>query len=276
MPFSALFCTSSNEVAVDFLAETKDLVAGYKDQVVLDHLNFRARKGEVTVILGGSGCGKTTLLKLIIGLLYPVSGDVLLFDKSIVHMDEGDLERMRQRTGILFQGGALFNSMTVLDNVALPLREHTQLPSRVIKEMVRLKLDLVGLGHALHYFPSELSGGMRKRVALARATALDPELLICDEPSAGLDPFVAADLDELLLTFKRLFNMTLIVVTHEIQSVQTIADWVVMLDEGKILAEGTVATLREHSHPMVRNFFKRSISPHELSERSILNLMEPI
>ena len=239
--------------------EIEDLVARYGERKVLDGVSLKIPRGTVTVILGGSGCGKSTLLKHIIGLLTPSEGKIRLFGEAIDRLPEEERERLLPRLGMLFQNGALISSLTISENVALPLREFTTLPEEVIAELVRMKLDLVELGEAGGLLPSELSGGMRKRAALARAIALDPELLCCDEPSAGLDPLSAAALDHLLLKLKRIFEMTLIVVTHELESIRLIADQVVMLDRGRVIAFGPLAEVERSTHPFIRNFFERRV-----------------
>ncbi len=233
------------------------LVARYGARTVLAGVDLKVAAGEVRVVLGGSGSGKSTLLKHTIGLLKPVEGVVKLLGTDLGTADEPERNAVLSRIGMLFQGGALLNSMTVADNVALPLRTNTDLPDAVVREIVRMKLELVDLGHALGLFPPELSGGMKKRAALARAMAFDPEVLFCDEPSAGLDPITAADLDRLLLRLRDRFGMAMVVVTHELASVQTIADRITMLDQGRVLVDGTLNEARHVDHPWVQSFFER-------------------
>jgi phospholipid/cholesterol/gamma-HCH transport system ATP-binding protein len=223
----------------------------------LKNISLSIPRGKTTVILGGSGCGKSTLLKHLIALLKPAKGNILIHGKDITRMDEEELNEVRKKMGVLFQGSALLNSITVADNVALPLREHTKLKESTIQIMVRMKLDLVGLSGFEHLYPSQLSGGMKKRAALARAMALDPELLFFDEPSAGLDPVTAAGLDELILKLKQVFKMTIVVVTHELASVRTIADHVVMLDFGEVIFFGNLDELKTSDHPRIRMFLER-------------------
>jgi len=237
--------------------EVRDLVARYGEREVLKGINLDIPKGEVRVILGGSGCGKSTLLKHLIGLYRPYAGTVRLLGTDLGAADEPEREKVMERIGMLFQGGALLNSLSLTDNVALPLRQRTQLPEPVILETVRMKLALVGLGHAAEFKPLQLSGGMKKRAALARAMALDPEVLFCDEPSAGLDPITSAELDQLLLGLRDRFGMALVVVTHELASIEAIADRVTMLDQGKVIAEGPLREVKQSDHPMVRAFFGR-------------------
>jgi phospholipid/cholesterol/gamma-HCH transport system ATP-binding protein len=233
------------------------LVTQYGDRVILKNITFSIPRGMTTVILGGSGCGKSTLLKHLIGLLKPTNGKILINGRDIAVMNEEELNGVRRKMGILFQGAALLNSMTILDNVALPMREHTKLKDSTIQIMVRMKLDLVGLSGFENFFPSQLSGGMKKRAGLARALALDPELLFFDEPSAGLDPVTAAGLDELIVKLKNVFKMTIVVVTHELPSVFTIADYVIMLDAGNVIFSGALDELKASEHPRIRMFLER-------------------
>ncbi len=235
----------------------EDLVTYYDDRIILDNINVRIRRGEALVVLGGSGCGKTTLIKHLIGLLQPHSGHIYIQGKDITDLEEDDLNVIRKKMGMLFQGAALFNSMTLGDNVALPLREHTHLAESTIKIMTRIKLGLVGLTGFDTFKPSQLSGGMKKRAGLARAIAMDPEILFFDEPSAGLDPIIAADIDRLILKLKRAFHMTMVIVTHEMASAFLIADRILMLDNGEVIALGTLAELRSNPHPRVQQFLKR-------------------
>jgi phospholipid/cholesterol/gamma-HCH transport system ATP-binding protein len=237
--------------------EIRDLVTYYGEREILKNISLSIPRGKTTVILGGSGCGKSTLLKHLIRLLEPTRGSILINGKEITRMDEEELNKVRQKMGVLFQGSALLNSITVADNVALPLREHTRLKESTIQIMVRMKLDLVGLSGFEHLYPSQLSGGMKKRAALARAIALDPEMLFFDEPSAGLDPVTAAGLDELILKLKNVFRMTIVVVTHELASVFTIADYVVMLDYGEVIFSGNLDELKASDHPRIRMFLER-------------------
>jgi phospholipid/cholesterol/gamma-HCH transport system ATP-binding protein len=237
--------------------EAIGLVTHYGDREIIKNVSFSIPKGMTTVILGGSGCGKSTLLKHLIGLLKPTSGRILINGNDTTALDEKELDEVRKRMGVSFQGAALLNSMTISDNVALPIREHTKLEESTIQIMVRMKLDLVGLSGFESFYPSQLSGGMKKRAGLARALALDPELLFFDEPSAGLDPVTAAGLDELILKLRNVFKMTIIVVTHELPSVFTIADYVIMLDIGNVIFSGTLDELKVSDNPRIRMFLER-------------------
>ncbi len=258
--------TNQNEPIIDI----QELVTYYGSRKVLDGINLKIYQGETMTILGRSGCGKSTLLRHIIGLSKPTSGKIFIKGQDITTLNEEEMLPIRRKIGMLFQGGALFNSMTVGDNVALPLREHTQLEDSTIKIMTRMKLDQVGLAGFEDFMPSQLSGGMRKRAALARAIAMDPDILFCDEPSAGLDPIVGVGIDNLILKLKKAFHMTIVVVTHELESVNLIADRVALLDEGKIIALGTVDELNKSDNPKVQQFFRRIPDPEKIDKESYL------
>jgi len=243
----------------------EDLTLGYGDRVVLEAVDLTIWRGEIVTILGGSGCGKSTLLKAMIGLLPPLKGSIALGGRIITGSgNEDNLALARKKIGVLFQSGALMGSLTLAENVALPIQELTTLSAELVDDLVRLKLEMVGLTGFDTLLPAELSGGMRKRAALARAMALDPEILFCDEPSAGLDPVTSAELDQLLLELKRALGITMVLVTHELPSIEAISDRCVMLD-GKvrgIIAVGTPAELREGStDPRVQAFFHRRSRP---------------
>jgi len=256
------------------IIEIRDLVTYYGTRRILDGLSFRIPEGQVTVVLGGSGSGKSTLLRHLIGLERPSAGQVLIKGRDITRLSDEELVEIRKHMGILFQSGALFNSMTVGENVALPLLEHTRLEPSTIHIMTRIKLQLVGLAGFEDFMPAQLSGGMRKRAGLARALAMDPEILFFDEPSAGLDPVTAAGLDELILRLKQTFRMTILVVTHELPSLFTIADHVVMLMAGKILVEGGLNDLRASADPQVQDFLARRPAPeHENAEAYLQSLV---
>lgn len=237
--------------------ECRNLVCGYGDIAVLEDVNVEIYRGEIAALLGGSGSGKSTLLKTIVGLLPPLSGEIRLLGEDIYAMTPKERAQVLKRTGMLYQYGALFGSRTIYDNISLPLRQHTSLPEPVIREMVRQKLSLVGLEGLEFRLPADVSGGQRKRVALARATIMDPEIVFADEPSAGLDPVVAAGLDALLRQMQRLFGVTMVVVTHELESIKILADRVIMLADGRIRAVGTVEELSKSDDEIVYNFFHR-------------------
>jgi phospholipid/cholesterol/gamma-HCH transport system ATP-binding protein len=240
--------------------QVRDLVAGFSDKVILRDVSFDVRPGEIFVILGGSGCGKSTLLKHLIGLKAPMSGNVLINGTDIASGSEEKIQKVLRRCGILFQGGALFSSMTLAENIALPLREYSGLPEDNIAYLVKMKLAMVQLAGFENHFPAELSGGMRKRAGLARAMALNPEILFCDEPSAGLDPITSAELDRLFLDINHNLGTTMVIVTHELSSVFNIAQRVLMLDKHVkgVVAEGDPFQLRDHSlNAYVQNFFSR-------------------
>jgi phospholipid/cholesterol/gamma-HCH transport system ATP-binding protein len=235
----------------------RDLHVRYGATEILHGVTFDVRRGETLVIMGGSGSGKSTLVRTLIGLEKPSSGRVLIKGKDIAVIGAAELDEVRKKIGMSFQGGALFGSMTVGENVALPLREHTKLENSTIEIMVRLKLEQVGLEGFEYYMPSQLSGGMRKRAAVARALAMDPEMLFFDEPSAGLDPIIAAGIDQLILELKRAFHMTILVVTHELASAFLIADRMVLIDRGNIVAIGTTTEMQSSTQPRVRQFLDR-------------------
>jgi len=239
------------------IIEVRDLVVKYGERTVLNNVNLDVKRGEVFVILGGSGCGKSTLLRNLVGLMRPFAGTIRIDGQEATRMDGHALAEARRKIGMCFQGSALFNSMTIGDNVALPLREHTQLPESTIQIMTKIKLELVGLGGFENYMPAELSGGMKKRAGLARAMAMDPKIIFYDEPSAGLDPIVAAGLDGLIRKMQHTFNLTSVVVTHEMESVKLIADRVCMLDKGRVVGIGTLEEIQRLDHPFVQQFFAR-------------------
>lgn len=253
------------------ILKIEDLETHYDQRKILDGINLEIFSGETMTILGRSGCGKSTLLRHMIGLTKPSSGKIYIKGQDIIALSEDEMLPIRRKIGMLFQGSALFNSMSLGDNVALTLREHTSLEDSTIKIMTRMKLDQVGLSGFEDFMPAQLSGGMKKRAALARAIAMDPDILFCDEPSAGLDPIVAVGIDQLILKLKKAFNMTIVVVTHELASVAMIADRVALLDSGKIIALGTVAELRNSGNEKVEQFFNRIPDPENIDKQSYLN-----
>jgi len=235
----------------------RDLHVKYGEREILHGINFDAPAGQTLVILGGSGSGKSTLLRTLVGLEQPSSGHIWIRGKDFATMPESDRDELRKKMGMSFQSGALFGSMSVAENVALPLREHTDLDESTIDIMVRMKLNQVGLSGFENYMPAQLSGGMKKRAAVARALAMDPEVLFFDEPSAGLDPIVAAGIDDLILALKKAFQITILVVTHELASAFLIADRMILLIKGNIVADGTPAEFQASVQPRVRQFLDR-------------------
>jgi phospholipid/cholesterol/gamma-HCH transport system ATP-binding protein len=250
-----------------------DLRVNYGSREILHGVSFDVRKGETLVILGGSGSGKSTLLRTLVGLQPISSGEVWLNGVEISRISARELDAIRMKMGMSFQAGALFGSMTVGENVALPLREHTRLEESTIEIMVRIKLGQVGLAKFQDFMPSQLSGGMRKRAAVARALAMDPEILFFDEPSAGLDPIVAAGLDQLILNLKKAYSITIVVVTHELASAFLIADRMVLVDRGNIVAAGTKEELLASTHPRVRQFLDRVPDAETDEELDALELL---
>jgi len=237
------------------IIEVKKLITEYDERRILDGINLDIKENEVFIILGGSGCGKTTLLKHIIGLLKPVSGSIKVFGKEITTMEDEDLDEILMKCGVLFQNGALLNSLSVGENVAIPLEQHSNLDRELINRIIETKLNLVELANAMYLSPAELSGGMKKRAALARAIALDPQILFCDEPSTGLDPITSKAIDDLLLQLKHQLNMTIVVVTHELASIHRIADRIVFLDQGKALFVGTLKEALNSDIKEIQEFF---------------------
>jgi phospholipid/cholesterol/gamma-HCH transport system ATP-binding protein len=257
----------------EVMISLKDLRVAYGTREILHGVSLDIMRGETLVILGGSGSGKSTLLRTLVGLEKPRSGEIWFKGQNIAAITHKEMDTIRKGIGMSFQGSALFGSLTVGENVALPLREHTKLEPSTIEIIVRLKLDQVGLAGFENFMPSELSGGMKKRAGIARALAMDPEILFFDEPSAGLDPIVAAGLDELILQLKKAFKMTIIVVTHELASAFLIADRAVVLDKGSVAALGTMAELRASDHARVRQFLDRVPEPEVSGEMDYLQML---
>ena len=250
------------------IISVEHLVTHYGDLKVLDDVSLDVIPGEIFVIIGGSGCGKSTLLKHMCGLLRATSGKIIYQGKDIANMDEEELSSMQQSIGIAFQSSGLFNSMTVGENIAMPLVEYGNVEKALIDPIVKFKLSLVGLAAAQHSMPSELSGGMRKRAGLARAIAMDPPLVYFDEPSAGLDPIMASGLDNLILNLRKLFGLTFVIVTHELDSIRIIADRILMLDLGKVIFCGTLEEAENSNIDRVQQFFERR--PDEfISQRNV-------
>ncbi|WP_111858154.1 ABC transporter ATP-binding protein [Acinetobacter sp. CFCC 10889] len=241
------------------LIEVKNLSFRRGERVIYDNVNLQIRRGQITAIMGPSGTGKTTLLRLIGGQLTPDQGEILLDAKNIASMSRHELFAARARMGMLFQSGALFTDMSVYENVAFPIRAHTKLPENLIAELVALKLESVGLRGSEKLMPSELSGGMNRRVALARAIALDPDLIMYDEPFAGQDPIVMGVLSRLIRSLREALDLTTIIVSHDVDETLSIADYIYVVAEGKVQGEGTPAQLREHASPFVRQFLTGSV-----------------
>jgi phospholipid/cholesterol/gamma-HCH transport system ATP-binding protein len=262
-----------NPALPETMISLRDLRVSYGTREILHGVSFDVMRGETLVILGGSGSGKSTLLRTLVGLEKPKSGEIWLKGQNIAAISADEMDEIRKKIGMSFQGSALFGSLSVGENVALPLREHTKLEQSTIEIIVRLKLDQVGLAGFENYRPSELSGGMKKRAGIARALAMDPEILFFDEPSAGLDPIIAAGVDELILQLKRAFHMTIVVVTHELASAYLIADRVVVVDKGHVVALGTMAEMRASTHPRVRQFLDRVPEPAVSEEMDYLQML---
>lgn len=240
----------------------ENLFTHYGETLVLKDVNLEVNTGEILVIMGGSGSGKSTLLNHMLGLKSPTSGSVVIDDVNIFNATSHDLVNLRKRMGVAFQGGALLSSLSVAENVRLPLEHNTSLDPKTIDIMVRMKLELMNMAGTGHLMPSELSGGMLKRAGLARAVIMDPKLLFFDEPSAGLDPTTAVELDELILTLRDAMNMTIVVVTHELESVFKIADRVVVLFAGEVVANGTVDEIRNSPDERIQNMINRKPNTH--------------
>lgn len=236
------------------MIELQDVVVAYDDRVILDHVNLKIEDGETLVVLGGSGAGKSTILRLVIGLQRPNSGRILVDGVDVVGLAEDEFNQVREKMGMVFQYSALFDSMTVADNVAFGLRQHTELKNSDIKEIVQEKLDLVGLPDTADYMPNELSGGMKKRISLARAIALNPSIILYDEPTSGLDPITSGTISKLIRGMQEHFHCTSIVVTHDMQSAFYVADRIALLDEGKFIEVSSPTAFRQSKNPLVQQF----------------------
>ena len=242
------------------IIQVRDLTVGYETDIILENLSFDVLEGEIFIVLGGSGCGKSTLLKHLIGLNSPLSGRILIDGEDISNCDETTFKKILRKIGVLYQSSALFGSMTIAENVSLPIKEYTDLPQKSVDTLVKMKLNMVNLNGYENHLPSEISGGMRKRAGLARAMALNPKILFFDEPSAGLDPVTSVELDNLIIHLNKSLGTTMVIVTHELQSIFSVAHRVIMLDKQTrgIIAEGSPMHLKDHSeNPFVRNFFNR-------------------
>jgi phospholipid/cholesterol/gamma-HCH transport system ATP-binding protein len=258
--FKKGFFSGVNHLEKNNIIEVRDLVVGYGADTVLENISFDVEEGEIFIVLGGSGCGKSTLLKHLIGLIKPISGRIRIDGDDISDCDEATFKKILRKIGVLYQSAALFGSMTIAENVSLPIKEYTDLPQKSVETLVKMKLKMVNLNGYENHLPSEISGGMRKRAGLARAMALNPKILFFDEPSAGLDPVTSVELDNLIIHLNKSLGTTMVIVTHELQSIFNVAHRVIMLDKKTkgIIAEGNPKYLKEHSDdPFVRNFFNR-------------------
>ncbi|MHC4643781.1 MAG: ABC transporter ATP-binding protein, partial [Planctomycetota bacterium] len=244
----------------------KNLTKAFGDHLVLNNVSLTIEKGKTTVIIGPSGCGKTVLIKHLIVLLRPSSGEIFFKDQRIDDLNENELNKVRTRYGFLFQGGALFDSLSVAENITFPLRQHFKIKNwSKVDELVKTNLSMVGLDGFQNYYPANLSGGQRKRVALARAIALNPEVILYDEPTTGLDPIRSDVINELIMKLKRELGVTSVVVTHDMTSAYKIADRIIMLHHGKIVADGNAKHIRNHPHPVVQQFIKGKVNEDDLA-----------
>ena len=240
----------------EVVIKVRDLVVGFRDTIILDHVNLDVYRGEVLGFVGGSGAGKSVLMRTIIGLLPRREGTIEVFGTDMLDSSDEERTAIERRWGVLFQQGALFSSLTVRENIQFPMREYLKLPDRLMDELVVAKLEMVGLtGDVRDKFPSELSGGMTKRVALARALALDPEIVFLDEPTSGLDPIGAGDFDSLIATLQRTLGLTVFMVTHDLDSLYAICDRIAVISDGKVLAVGPMDEVRRNPHPWIQEYF---------------------
>ena len=259
--------TNNNNSAIEVI----DLVTHYGPREILHGINLAINEGEIMIIMGGSGSGKSTLLRYLLGLGIPTSGSINLLGKDITKISNTEMHQLRQNMGVAFQGGALLSSMSIGENVQLPLREHTRLDEKTMEIMARMKLEVVNLGGFEKLMPAELSGGMIKRAAVARAIVMDPKLMFFDEPSAGLDPVVSAELDELILNLRDAMKMTIVVVTHELESAFKIADRITVLDQGNILMTDTVENIKNSDNERIQSLLNRRPSNDEVQADEYLN-----
>ena len=241
----------------EVVIEVENLVTHYGQRKILDGIDLNVYRGEILVIMGGSGSGKSTMLRHLLGLSKPTEGSIRILGRDVTHMSSREIYALRKQIGVAFQGGALLSSLSVGENVQLPLREHTKLDEKTIQIMTRMKLEMLNLAGAEHLMPSELSGGMLKRAGLARAIIMDPKILFFDEPSAGLDPITSVELDEMILLTKQALNITMVVVTHELESAFKIANRIAVLGEGKLLITGSVDEVRNSEDQRVQDFLNR-------------------
>jgi phospholipid/cholesterol/gamma-HCH transport system ATP-binding protein len=250
----------------EWIIVLKNLTRRFGKNIVLDNISLSIEKGKTTVIIGPSGCGKTVLIKHMIVLLRPNSGEVYFNGQRIDNLDERKLDTIRTHFGFLFQGGALFDSLTVTENIIFPVRQHYKVTNNTgVDELVKSKLAMVGMDGFQNYFPAKLSGGQKKRVALARAIALNPDVILYDEPTTGLDPIRSDVINELILKLQKSLGLTTVVVTHDMTSAYKIADRIIMLHEGKIIADGDTDYIRNHPHPIVQQFIKGEVSEDDLA-----------
>ena len=250
----------------DGIIVLKDVTKKFGDNVVLEDISLSIDKGKTTVVIGPSGCGKTVLVKHLIVLLRPTSGEVYFKGRRIDNLSEDELNKIRTRYGFLFQGGALFDSLSVAENIIFPIRQHyKEIDWKKVEDVVQAKLAMVGLEGFQNYYPANLSGGQRKRVALARAIALNPEVILYDEPTTGLDPIRADIINELILKLQRELHETTVVVTHDMTSAYKIADRIIMLHNGRIIADGDAEHIRNHPHPTVQQFISGQVSEDDLA-----------
>ena len=271
MPFLASYCVTGDKTEPmnrKAVIQVNNLVARYGDDIILDQISFDVYEGEIFAVLGGSGSGKSTLLRHLLGLHRPAAGKIIIDGDDISECDEDALQQMLRKVGVLYQSAALFGSMTVAENVALPILEYTDLPKESVEHLVKMKLNLVNLDGYQNHLPSEISGGMKKRAGLARAMALNPKILFFDEPSAGLDPVTSAELDKLIIHLNQSLGTTMILITHELESIFAVASRVIMLHKSTrgIIADGDPKYLRDQSrNPFVKQFFNRLPGNNELT-----------